>query len=600
MAKIEHVVVVMLENRSFDNVLGWMQSGFPGTYSNPNPNDPSGPAIALQNLASQTIGGAGASYPGTMIPLLDPGELLGDMAQQFLGLESVPAKDPWTSTADANMQGFTNNYAAQIGSANEENNSGDVMNYLTAEQLPVTAFLAQNYAICEQWYASVPSQTFVNRLFAFCAAPSIIYGSPNYSAVNDLDHPAHVLSTLTPMATVLDLPSICSQLDATLTNEVNWKVYFHDYSIAALTIPYIASAARYNANVNVATFDTSDWGDALPTQLGAQPTTFLDDVTNANGGALSPFSFIEPRYSVGLAPNPLPPNSNHPGPDAYGLKSIISDTDPSNPPIDATGGELLLMQVYNLLIGSSYWDTTLLIITYDEPGGTYDHVPPSPMTPPGEVNLSPGPALLSPKLPVPAAQAPTSGDTAANGFGYGVSGGRVPAIIVSPLIEKGSVIAPPGTTVFDHSSIVATVWDLMNLSPSSGRTSLTARDLAAPTLTSALNSTNSTKAFSGTLVACPSALFFNSKHVDPAAQTILASAGPGGDLKITATPLVGPSTKSTPTFKISTSVGTADVTAYSVEIKDCFLASDGTYTATITIDAGAAGTSSIAVTLYVS
>ena len=70
MANIEHVVVVMLENRSFDNVLGWTQSGFPGTLANPNPYGPT--PVPAQNLPSQTIGGSGQTYSGTMIPMLDP------------------------------------------------------------------------------------------------------------------------------------------------------------------------------------------------------------------------------------------------------------------------------------------------------------------------------------------------------------------------------------------------------------------------------------------------------------------------------------------------------------------------------------------------
>ena len=590
MATIEHVVVVMLENRSFDNVLGWIQSGFPGSYANPNPN--SSGNIRLQNMPSQTIGKSSTSYPGTMIPMIDPGEKFGDMAQQFLGWTKVPTNMPYDgyTPAFANMLGFTYNYNMQVGSANEDTNAGDVMNYLSAEQLPVTAFLAQQYAVCDQWYAPVPSQTFVNRLFAFCAAPGIVSDSPDYSVVNDEDYPAHYLTSLTPLSSMIELPSLCSQLDAVLGGSVNWKVYFHDYSIAVLTIPYVANAAQSTENANVSTFDTSDWGGDLPRQLGATTTTFVDDVTNANGGSLPPFSFIEPRYSVGLTPNPLPPSSNHPGKDAYGLKSIIGSTDPSDPPIDATGGELLLMQVYNLLRASSYWDSTLLIVTYDEPGGTYDHVPPALATPPGALNFLPG-------LSVPPAASTISDDPAANGFTYGVTGGRVPAIIVSPLVAGGSVIAP-SSGVFDHTSIIATVWDLMNLTQPGQPSSLTARDAAAPTLTAALTGTNSTGVFSGTLVACPSALFFISHHLDPAAQTILASAGPDIALTVTASALDGPS--SDPTLHVSTTAGTAGVTMISVSVTGCLLAKDGTYTGSITIDAGSAGTKSILVTLYVS
>jgi hypothetical protein len=77
------------------------------------------------------LSAAGASYPATMIPLLDPGELFGDMAQQFLGDITMPDSDPWGGylPVDGTMQGFTTNYVSQVGSANEDNNIGDVMNY---------------------------------------------------------------------------------------------------------------------------------------------------------------------------------------------------------------------------------------------------------------------------------------------------------------------------------------------------------------------------------------------------------------------------------------------------------------------------------------
>src|ERR1700760_2503155 len=202
MATIEHVVVVMLENRSFDNVLGWTQCDFPGTYSNPNPYDSNTP-INVRNLPSQTIGGSGQLYSGTMIPMLDPGELFGDMAEQILGGDAVPSSPPYDTYPPVTpplMQGFTANYNNILtpGSWNAMNNVGDVMNYLTAEQLPVTAFLARNFAVCDQWFASVPSQTFVNRLFAFCAAPAIINpdNDPSYSAVNDKDYPFHLIKLI--------------------------------------------------------------------------------------------------------------------------------------------------------------------------------------------------------------------------------------------------------------------------------------------------------------------------------------------------------------------------------------------------------------------
>ena len=604
---IQHVVVVMLENRSFDNVLGWTQSGFPGTYANPNPYDPSAP-IGAQNLASQTIGGSGQEYSGTMIPMLDPGELFGDMAEQILGGDSVPTTDPYGTypvpppPPPPLMQGFTENYNNILGpgSANAQNNVGDVMNYLTAAQLPVTAFLAKNFAVCDQWFASVPSQTFVNRLFAFCAAPAIINpdGDPSYSAVNDEDYPFNLIK-LIPDDSVLELPTICSQLDLVCgDSQTNWKLYFHDYSIAVLTIPYIAGKAQSSSNVHVSTFDGSDWGSATPGQLKTVPSTFVDDVTGVNGATLPAFSFIEPRYSRTHAPNHLPPNSNHPGPGNYG---IAPHSDPSDPPIDAAGGELLLMQVYNLLRSSSYWDSTLLIITYDEHGGVFDHVAPPKATPPGTVNIG------TPPMTIPPAGISrgliSSKDTAAIGFGYTLYGCRVPAIIVSPLVAAGSTIAPD-KGVFDHSSIVATVWENFRLSASpSTVTSLTARDAEAPTFLAKLNSSNSTDTFSGTIVVCPTVVIFNSSHLGTSPQTMLASAGPGATLTVTATGTAKDDFGNEKTWLTATAAaGTpgTNLTVITISIQETLIVPSGTYQGTITIAGDGLASVTVPVWLYLS
>ena len=608
MATIEHVVVVMLENRSFDNVLGWLQSDFPGTCSNPNPYDSNTP-INAQNLPSQTIGGSGQVYSGTMIPLLDPGELFRDMAEQILGGDSVPATPPYGTyppvpppTPPPLMSGFTENYNNVLtpGTWNAMNNVGDVMNYLTPEQLPVTAFLARNFAVCDRWHASVPSQTFVNRLFAFCAAPAIINPDrdPSFSAVNDKDYPFHLIK-LIPEDSVIELPTVCSQLDLVLGDEqTNWKVYFHDYSIAVLTIPYIAGKAQRSSNVNVSTFDGSDWGSETPGQLKTVPSTFVDDVTGVNGATLPAFSFIEPRYSRTHAPTQLPPNSNHPGPGDYGINP---HSDPSDPPIDAAGGELLLMQVYNLLRASNYWDSTLLVITYDEHGGVFDHVAPTTATPPGTVNIG------TPPMTIPAAGISSglisSKDKAAIGFGYTLYGCRVPAIIVSPLVEGGSTIAPSSGS-FDHSSIVKTVWDIFNLSASpSTVTSLTARDAAAPTLTTALTGSNSTDVFSGVIVVCPTVVIFNSSHLGTSPQTMLASAGPGATLTVTASGTAKDDFGHDKTWlTASQAAGTAgtNLTVITMSIHETLILPKGTYQGTITIAGSSLDSVTVPVWLYLS
>jgi phospholipase C len=125
-----------------------------------------------------------------------------------------------------------------------------------------------------------------------------------------------------------------------------------------------------------------------------------------------------------------------------------------HPPHNIAYGEQLVAQVYNAVRAGPKWRQTLLIITYDEHGGCYDHVPPPPAVPPDGTRAS---------LPFKR---------------YGV---RVPAVIVSPYVRKGTVIRPPGATPFDHTSIAATLRALYGIRP------LTARDAAAPDLLGVLD-----------------------------------------------------------------------------------------------------------------
>jgi phospholipase C len=440
---IKHIVVLMLENRSYDNVLG-------GLYLNGN-TPPSGqsdlsgltgdewnvdPAATLKNpLPNITIQPA----QNTTVPAVDPGEPFADMAQQIWGLPVTPidGANPIAPGALGVMGGFTTNYAAQLGSPPAQ----DVMTYLTPDQVPVTAFLAKNFAVSDQWYGSVPTQTFPNRMFVHCGAPGAVDGA---SYLNDSDY----VTTQNPLAIgSVTLPSVFSQLDAVYGTDgpPNWKVYFHDFP-NALLINYVVMQGLSSTNANIATIDNADWGDATPWFLGAATSTFLDDVTN---NALPKYSFIEPRYLTDFAPAGLPPNSNHPGAGYVKL--------PSNPQAtDVTNGEILLATVYNALYNSDSWDSTLLIVTYDEHGGLYDHVsPPQNAAAPG---ASTPPAFI-------------------NGFEYKHFGPRVPAIFISPWVASGSVFRP-NKIPFDHTTIIKTLWDCFGLGTPS-QPSLTDRDATA-------------------------------------------------------------------------------------------------------------------------
>ncbi|MBN9511046.1 MAG: phospholipase [Alphaproteobacteria bacterium] len=185
-----------------------------------------------------------------------------------------------------------------------------------------------------------------------------------------------------------------------------WRLYFHD-------VPLAATLSKL-------------WADA-PANFRAFDLEFERD---AAAGTLPAYTFIEPRYFTDLLFGRMP-NDQH-------------------PPHGVAHGEALIAAVYNAVRKGPAWKHTLLIITYDEHGGCYDHVVPPPATPPG-------------------GQTP-------DGFAFDYFGVRVPAVVASPYVKPGSVIRPPGLTPFDHTSILATLRDLFNIAP------LTARDLAAPSL----------------------------------------------------------------------------------------------------------------------
>jgi phospholipase C len=182
---------------------------------------------------------------------------------------------------------------------------------------------------------------------------------------------------------------------------VNWRVYFHDIpQTLALANLRKFFASRYER-----------FGDAFE--------------RDCDEGRLPQYSFIEPRYF------------NH------GNDDRANDQHPFH---GVVGGELLIGQVYEAIRRSPQWKDTLLIVTWDEHGGFYDHVTPPHATPP---------------------------DAATTNFGFASYGVRVPAIAVSSLIPRATI----ARSVYDHASIPATakkVFGLPNF--------LTRRDAAANTL----------------------------------------------------------------------------------------------------------------------
>jgi phospholipase C len=377
--QIQHVVVLMLENRSFDSMLGKLYpksagfDGLSGAESNP---DKDGKAVPVWNAP-------GVDSKNMTIPDPDPGELWPDMNMQLFGTADVPTPAPAPE-----MKGFVKNYQSQTDKPSGAYTPNHVMHYFTPEQVPVLSRLARQFAVCDRWFASAPCQTWPNRFFAHT-------GTANGYENNSPPHFPY------------EMPTIYNRFEDQKPPIKNaWKIYFHD-------MPQAITLARLWPHLDRFRF-------------------YEEFSRDAKAGTLPNYSFIEPRYFTDAAL----PNDQH-------------------PPHVVTLGEQLIADVYNCLRGGPAWTRTLLIITYDEHGGSYDHVPP------------------------PSAKPPSA--NASTPFNFDRYGVRVPAVLVSPYIRQGTVLRPPSDVPFDHTSILATLRKRFGLGAP-----LSDRDAVAPDLESAL------------------------------------------------------------------------------------------------------------------
>jgi phospholipase C len=384
LSSINHIVVLMLENRSFDHMLGFLYAdsgnvspagqpfaGLTGQESNP---DGTGGNVAVYQIKASDQG----AY---FMPGADPGEGYKATNSELYGTVSP------TQNAAATDQGFVTDFSYTLGWEAKEGwsilqgaTASNIMGMFTPETLPVLSGLARGFAVCDHWYSSVPTETLPNRAFVCCATSQ-----------------GHMDDTTTSYTA----PSIFGLLSKHM---IDWSVY--GYTSDPLT--------RH---------DFSDISSASADHFGL----FTDFKAAAAAGTLSSYVFLEPSWeSAG--------NSQHPN-------------------YDVAKGEQLIHDVYYALRNGPQWNETLLIITYDEHGGCYDHViPPSGAVPP---------------------------DKSIGEFGFDFTrfGLRVPAVLVSPLIAAGTVYPVVGaTTPIDHTSILKTVEQRFGLP------ALTARDAAAPGL----------------------------------------------------------------------------------------------------------------------
>lgn len=316
--------------------------------------------------------------------------------------------DPGHSFPDVNIQVFSNFEGANRG----EPTMGLVKSYqshtqqLTAAHkimkcmgkavIPVLSTLAKQYAVCDRWFSSVPGPSFPNRSFAQAA-----------TSIGRVDNSVIGYSAIPK--TIYEL------LDE---NGITARIYCSD-SAMAFTFPGLQQKPTF--------FEKFD--------------RFLE---SCKKGHLPAYAFLEPRYSDQLAENgaPLAANDEH------------ADH-------DIAAGEQLIHDVHQAIRSNKeLWESSILVITYSQHGGFYDHaVPPDTVSPDGLLADDPGQSV---------AKAPP--------FDFKRLGVRVPAVIISPYIEPGTI----DHSVYDHTSVIATARKLF-LGKSAATGYLTQRDGLADT-----------------------------------------------------------------------------------------------------------------------
>jgi phospholipase C len=410
-AEIEHVIVLALENRSFDHMLGFLQHPNPlfdglrgGRYENPGWQG--GPSVPAAPAAKAVIPiGPEHSHEGAMEQL----------ALRGIGPARRPTNQGFVASYERKCRGLTSpQFGGLLGpllnwwfrrKADDgtaiENRGSLVMHCQPPDNVPVLSTLALDFAVCTRWFCAVPGETWPNRNFLHAATSD---GETNIELRPYTDR------------TIFELLEDHSR---------EWHIY-HDDTPQVWAFPRLWDRPDRHAR----------W---YPLNEFAR---------HVRAGRLPAYSFIEPNHRPPLhtldhAPvigTPSISNSQHPE------NNLVSDTSydhfvPGD--TDFARAESLIANIYEALRARpELFERSLFVITYDEHGGFYDHVPPPTRIP----NPGDPPSRLGRLLASLLHRKTTS-------FDFTMLGPRVPAIVVSPYIAAGTV----DDTVRDHASVPATL-----------------------------------------------------------------------------------------------------------------------------------------------
>jgi phospholipase C len=440
MPEIRHIVVLMMENHSYDNYLGMLQGrgdGFAlGRDGEPEVvnHDADGRAVRAFHLPStvQRRGVPSQSWHATE----------QQWAQGQCGGFVTSAQNVQSQAAAGTSDG-------DVDTAAEAAAMG--MGYWTERDLPFYYGLARTFPLADRWFSSCLGPTFPNRRFLIAGTA---HGLIDDSSYDLLDYP--------PAGTIFDMLTehriSWANYYPVAAEQTRWRHYArHKTKMARRRM--MSLGRSFPAVTRGVRKDLQFTADVFPLGIGRymQHIHSTDQFfADAADGTLPGFSVVDPDFEAFSEENPQ----------------------------DIRKGESFAAEVINAVLHGAGWPHTLLIWVYDEHGGYYDHVPPPPAVPPDDVagrsaigKGGPLQRLFQPVFPrlVRRKENLDQGSHCYDRYGF-----RVPAVIVSPYARPDYV----SSVVLDHTSVLRLVEEKWNLP------ALTARDAAANTPLDALDFTS--------------------------------------------------------------------------------------------------------------
>ena len=422
--QIRHIVVLMMENHSYDNYLGMLAGRGEGL-----PLGPGGAPLAVNSLPN------GRSFPAHH--LTSTAQTAGDPTQT------------WHASHLQYGDGACDGFSASIAAVDPGADPGVPMGYWTEQELPFYYGLARTFPLADHWFCSCLGPTFPNRRF-------LISGTAN-GLIDDLPWD------------VVDYPEAGTIFDLLSDHGISWVNYHNVWATGVLLkrllggrgltfTRRLAQVGRWFPPVlNRVIGNKSFTADLYPLGLARcvlHLRTAKRFFADADAGTLPAFSLVDPDFGQFSEENPQ----------------------------DIARGESFAAEVINRVMRGKGWPHTLLIWLYDEHGGYYDHAPPPEAVAPDDVpahnyQLDLPSWLRTLLRPVFGRAFAALENIDAGPADYTRYGFRVPAVIVSPYARPGYVC----TTTLDHTSILKLIEQKWNLPP------LTRRDAAAESPLDALD-----------------------------------------------------------------------------------------------------------------